>query len=267
MTIKPNESLANELHSTVTNMYTEVNNELGNRYQPFLNYGYQYSSSSVPKTILDPSDQEFHISAQLYQFVTSPTSLVDKDIVEVGSGRGGGSYYMKKYLGAKTVVGLEYLKQSVVISQKSFELEGLSFINGDAEELPFQDASKDIVVNIESSHAYPNVDNFFTESCRILKVGGYFCYADLTTTERRMEIEIKLDSLPMKRIRTEDITQNVIQSLTLDNSRKIALIKSMSLSDAREAWWLNEWGCVDTNTWNELKEGKLVYTCYALVKC
>jgi hypothetical protein len=81
-----------------------------------------------------------------------------------------------------------------------------------------------------------------------------------------MEIESKLDSLPMKRIITEDITQNVIESLVLENPRKIALIRSMALNDVREAWWLNEWACMGTNTWNELNERKLVYSCYALVK-
>ncbi|NHZ83645.1 methyltransferase domain-containing protein [Massilia sp. CCM 8695] len=257
---------AHDMHGTVTDMYTRVNNELGSRYQPFLNYGYGYAAPLPPMPLLEAQDRDFQISAQLYHFVTSATSLHDKDIVEVGSGRGGGAYYMKKYCGARSVAGLEYLGQSVDIARSSFAIDGLSFVQGDAEQLPFDSASKDVVVNIESSHCYPNLDSFYSETLRILKPGGYFCYADLVTPEKSREIEAKLRQLPVELVRSRDITANVLASLAADNARKVALIKDMGLSDARAAWWLNEWACVGTTIWDELNHGQLVYVSYALMK-
>lgn len=255
-----------ESTDNVKTMYSQVNNELGDRYQPFLNYGYLYKDNFKPIEYLDPADAQFEISAQLYHYVTSSTIITNKDVLEVGSGRGGGSYYMKKYMGAKTVLGLEYLKQSVEISQKTFNITGLNFIEGDAECIPLEDQSIDVVVNIESSHCYPNIDNFFSEAQRVLRVGGHFCYADLTTPDQRNEIDKKLSRLSMNIISKEDITPNIIESLRQDNARKVTLISDMSLSKLREDWWLNEWACVGTKLWNQLNQGSLVYTYWSLKK-
>merc|ERR1719460_1375102 len=50
----------------------------------------------------------------------------------------------------------------------------LSFVQGDAENLPFPDASFDIVVNVESSHTYPHFDRFVAEVRRVLRPNGRF---------------------------------------------------------------------------------------------
>jgi len=247
-------------------MYSAVNDELGGRYQPFLNYGYFYKDKLKRIERLDSIDAQFEISAQLYHYVTSATTIAKKDVLEVGSGRGGGSYYMKKYMNANSVLGLEYLQQSVDISKRTFKIDGLDFIEGNAEHLPLSNESIDVVVNIESSHCYPNIDQFFSETQRVLKAGGSFCYADLTTPEQRDEINEKLKRLSMKVIISEDISPNVIESLRQDNSRKVELINDMSLSKARADWWLNEWACVETPLWHQLNEGSLVYTRWALLK-
>lgn len=255
-----------DTQDAVTTMYTKVNDELGARYQPFLNYGYfdEHLTSSTP--ILEECDREFHISAQLYFYVVSLASLAGKNVVEIGSGRGGGAYYLKKYLQAKNVVGLEYLAQSVEISKKTFPNDGLSFIRGDAGNLPFSSNSKDFVVNIESSHCYPSLADFYSETHRILKPDGYFFYADLLTLEKKSEAEETLSRSPFKNIKTADITHNVLASLQRDNDRKIELIKSMKLDQNREKWWIDEWACVGTKIWSDLCEGRQMYVHYVLIK-
>jgi ubiquinone/menaquinone biosynthesis C-methylase UbiE len=54
----------------------------------------------------------------------------------------------------------------------------LTFVQGDAENLPFPDASFDIVVNVESSHTYPHFDRFAAEVRRVLRQGGRFVITD-----------------------------------------------------------------------------------------
>ena len=43
---------------------------------------------------------------------------------------------------------------------------------GDAEHLPFEDESFEVVTNMESSHTYPNLRAFFSEVRRVLAKGG-----------------------------------------------------------------------------------------------
>jgi SAM-dependent methyltransferase len=57
-------------------------------------------------------------------------------------------------------------------------------VQGDAEDLPFSDNEFDIVINVESSHNYPNLRRFFEEVARVLRPGGFFSHADVFTPDR-----------------------------------------------------------------------------------
>ena len=50
---------------------------------------------------------------------------------------------------------------------------------GDAENLPFDDASFDVVTNLESSHTYPDIRAFLGQVRRVLRPGGWFLHTDL----------------------------------------------------------------------------------------
>ena len=52
----------------------------------------------------------------------------------------------------------------------------------DSEDLPFPDDSFDAVINIESSHTYPNFSRFLAEVARVLRPGGHFLYTDVRNT-------------------------------------------------------------------------------------
>ena len=56
--------------------------------------------------------------------------------------------------------------------------QGLSYVQADAENLPFDDASFDVVINVESSHCYPHIDRFLSEVRRVLAPGGCFGIVD-----------------------------------------------------------------------------------------
>lgn len=248
-------------NNSVVGMYSLVNAELGVRYQPFLNYGYDGISSEVQdlRLPLAARDIELGMHMNLYRYVASTASVRDKDVLEIGSGRGGGAYLLKNYLGARRVAGLEYLDQSVSISKSTFAIRDLTFVQGDAEQLPFPSESQDVVINIESSHCYPNLKNFFREVERVLRLGGCFCYADLLPRENVPLMESALAQTSLSLEKSECITANVLKSLWRDNDRKLQLIRSMGLSFEREVWWINEWACVGTAIWRQLNEGELIY--------
>src|SRR6185312_5324631 len=63
------------------------------------------------------------------------------------------------------------------------QVEGLAFVQGDAEQLPFADGAFDAVINIEASHCYPHFSRFLDEVARVLRPGGHFLYADFRFNE------------------------------------------------------------------------------------
>src|ERR1051325_5623226 len=72
----------------------------------FMNYGYA-PSSDEPLLKLDDEDEINRYSIQLYHYQASKINLAGLDVLEVGSGRGGGAVFLKKYHQPKTVTGLD----------------------------------------------------------------------------------------------------------------------------------------------------------------
>lgn len=66
-----------------------------------------------------------------------------------------------------------------IISQNKIN----EIVQGIATNLPFTSRSYDIVLNVESSHLYSDMNKFLEEVCRVLKPGGYFCWSDLRQKE------------------------------------------------------------------------------------
>jgi ubiquinone/menaquinone biosynthesis C-methylase UbiE len=90
----------------------------------------------------------------------------------------------------------------------------VTFGHGDAESLPFDDETFDVVVNIESSHNYPNLDGFFSEVARVLKPGGHLTITDFFTQQRREIFSAaKAQSSQLKWIADNDVSPLVSASV------------------------------------------------------
>lgn len=126
----------------------------------FMNYGFSAIDPDAGSMALDEADEPFRYHIQLYHEVCRPVDLAGLDVLEVGSGRGGGAYVARRYLGAASVTGVELSPAAVDLSRQRFPDPALSFIAGDAERLPCPDATFDVLLNVESSHCYPNVGRF-----------------------------------------------------------------------------------------------------------
>lgn len=204
--------------------FDQVVNATKSLHMPFWNYGYVPVDENEPTLELEPEDEPFRLNIQLYHHVANQVDLKGLDVLEVGSGRGGGAYYMKHYLNARSVVGMDISGESINVSHRTFHLDDLSFQQGDAETLPYQDDVFDVVVNLESSGNYPDLARFFQEVKRVLKPEGYFLYADFgpNTTLRskqthRLGMEEKLQKLNESGLavaKSVDITAGVLRSLT-----------------------------------------------------
>jgi ubiquinone/menaquinone biosynthesis C-methylase UbiE len=190
----------------------------------FMNYGYAADDDTAPIVLL-ADDEINRYCIQLYHHLASAVKLHGLKLLEVGSGRGGGADYIKRYLDPAYVVGVDYSKNAVNLCLERYCVEGLSFEHGDAECLPFKDHSFDVILNVESSHCYGSMPDFLAQVKRVLKPGGYFMFADFRNLEQLKELEEQLEQTGLRLITRENITPNVLMALDADHSRRFAHIQ------------------------------------------
>jgi ubiquinone/menaquinone biosynthesis C-methylase UbiE len=192
----------------------------------FMNYGY-VPAASDPVLALEGVDEPDRLCIQLYHRVASATELLGREVLEVGSGRGGGASFFARYHRPTRMTGVDFSPDAVALaSQRHAGVANLSFLAGDAERLPFSDASFDVVINVESSHCYGHVDRFFAEAARVLRPGGWFLYTDFRGAADMAALQALLAAQPAwTQVGHEDITGAVADAMEADDQRKRALIR------------------------------------------
>ena len=183
----------------------------------FMNYGYASDNGEFDGVELKSKDEPNKYSIQLYHHVARNFDFKGKDVLEVGCGRGGGAAYLAEYLKPNSYTGLDIsAKTTKFCTTKHKDVEGLKFITGHAEDLPFEDASFDALVNVESARVYGNIPKFFEEVYRVLKPGGKFLFADMIKPADVEGINNALENSGLKLIEKKNIRENVVKALKLD---------------------------------------------------
>jgi ubiquinone/menaquinone biosynthesis C-methylase UbiE len=229
-----------------------------------MNYGYK-PGADAPLLALQPADEPDRYCIQLYDCVASCAGIAGKRILEVGSGRGGGASYVTRYLSPSSVTGVDYSADAIAFCRQRHGLPGLTFKEGSAEALPFDDATYDVVLNVESSHCYGSIERFFAEVRRVLKPGGRFSYADLREERRLAEWRQQLQLSGLRVLSETNITANVIAALDADTERKAALIRKVAPTFLI-ASFENFAGLRGSAIYNGFKSGKLVYMLFVMEK-
>jgi ubiquinone/menaquinone biosynthesis C-methylase UbiE len=190
-----------------------------------MNYGY-YEKDFSPTLSITDEDERYPI--QLYHFLAEKVSFKNLDVLEVGSGRGGGASYLAKTFNPKSICGIDISSNAIDLCNSLYDQNNLSFKVGDSENLPFLNNSIDVIFNIESSHCYPSFENFIDEIIRVLKPGGYFVYCDLLISKNYNEHIKCFNKKYLKLISNTDITQNVINASELMTESRRNLINNFS---------------------------------------
>lgn len=191
----------------------------------FMNYGYASVDPDEEALVLNPEDEPNRHAIHLYHCVAKAAVLAGRKVLEVGSGRGGGSSFVKRYHRPMQMTGVDFSAKAVRFCQEHYRIAGLSFVHGDAEALPFGDESFDAVINVESSHCYGSMRAFLREVRRILRPGGDFMFADLRAREERDLLDRQVADAGMAIREKQDITANVLEALRRDSERKTGLIQ------------------------------------------
>lgn len=129
-----------------------------------------------------PGTREFFAAYECLRQIGEPIELqeeiytfdcfADKMVLDVGCGNG---YVLSGYArhGARTY-GVDLTWTALDLCSKRFTLEDLTgwFAQADAEQLPFCDASFDLVLSMGVLHHIPHIEAAIAEIHRVLKPGG-----------------------------------------------------------------------------------------------
>ena len=224
----------------------------------FMDYGYADTNDDARPIPLYPEDEPNRYCLQLYHQVASTIDLRGQDVLEVGSGRGGGASFVKRYLGPRTMTGVDYSEKAVAFCQQHYQIEGLRYIHGDAENLPLENQQFDTVINIESSHCYGAMQRFLDEVQRVLKPNGHLLWSDHRPAEKIAGVIADMQAAGFEVVEEQVISPNVLKSMTIQGQRNRDLIDRNVPGFARQIFYHFS-GVEGTHIYNQIASGELVY--------
>lgn len=228
----------------------------------FMNYGYSKNSQRIK---LDETDEKNRYSIQLYNHIVEDANINGKDILEVSCGRGGGLSYINKYLSPNSVTGVDLSSKAIKLCQSHYPEHNNTFLQANAQNLPFSDKTFDVVINVESSHRYARPELFFKEVNRVLKADGVFLFTDFRQGGELQMLRSQIRDAKFKFIKKEDITDNIVEALKLSTYNKKVLINKL-LPDLFQSLGRNFAATEKSPTYNRFAERYFEYVYYVLKK-
>ena len=228
----------------------------------FCTFGYladaspQYSQVRLPQRLLNRH------TITLVLEVIGDCDLTGCEVLDVGCGRGGTISVIAEYFRAKRIVGIDLSASAIGFCRRNYHYEHVSFQEGDAEELPFEDNSFDVITNVESSHSYPVITNFYRGVARTLRAGGYFLYTDLFPLHLWDQNLRSLQEIGFSIEMNRDITKNVLLSCDETAASKLAAYNP----ENDRQFMGNFLGTPDSQIYEGMRQGALAYRILKLKK-
>lgn len=228
----------------------------------FMNWGYEDPNEKI---VLHPNDEPNRYSIQLYHRLAKTVDLKGKDIVEVGCGRGGGLDYVTRTFQPANALGIDLEKAAADFGNKQYKTPGLRFMQGDAQNITLADNSYDVVLNVESSHRYPDMHKFLSHVDRILKPNGHFLLTDFRSPEKLPALLEMFKKFNFSIIEHQRINPNVLQSLSNDTARRKHLVRKYMPKFLHKTGD-NFAGVIGSPTYKQIEAGEYEYFVYIFRK-
>ena len=188
-----------------------------------INYGYA-PGLDEPRLALKESQEGERLPIQLYHLVASGADIRGKDVLEISSGRGGGAAFVAGHHKPRSYCGLDVAGSAVAFCRRHHSQPGLSFVRGNAMELPFDPQSFDAVMSVEASHNYDDRAHVFRSIFSLLRPGGHFLYTDVLTHSLYLKAVGFLRDAGFVVLKDEVISPQVLISMQQEDARKLSMI-------------------------------------------
>lgn len=129
---------------------------------------------------------EYHKGSIIYgehivRYASAASLVKDKVVLDIASGSGYGTKIIAEQ--AKKVFGVDVSEESVAYSNEYFGAKNIEYLVGDAEKIPLDNESVDVVVSFETIEHIKDYENFLAEIKRVLKPDGLLVLSTPNDTE------------------------------------------------------------------------------------
>ena len=228
----------------------------------FLNWGY-VSVPGHPDAVSNdqcPSHQVNAAHIRLVKELVGNVSLNDTTLLDVGCGRGGALSVIAQRYKPRRLFGIDLCPEHIAFCRKNPLLRTARLQVADACQLPHPDHSFDILMNIESSGAYPDLLAFLKHVSRLLKPGGFFLYTDIVPVTFLRHLTDALAHLGLACVSQRLITPNILAARRQAFSAESRLLHAAQRTSEAVTAFLNTYsGHPDTPLFTAMEEGHLCY--------
>ena len=138
-----------------------------------------------------------------------------EDLLDAGCGTGPMVELLASEFPDGRYTGLDLTPRMIEVANAK-GIENACFVVGDAENLPFDDASFDAVICANSFHHYPNPQAFFDEVARVLRSGGKLVLRDYTAAAPVLWLMNRIE-IPLANL----VGHGDVRAYTLDEVRAL----------------------------------------------
>ncbi len=199
--------------------------QLGRERVTFLNYAFE---SDPPMGLrLEDADEPDRACIQLYHRAGTQVNLKGRDVLEISCGHGGGAAYLARTQSPRSYTGLDLNPRGIRFCRRQHRENGLNFVCGDAEDLPFADGSFDVVLNVEASHCYGDFPRFLAEVARVLRPGGFFLYSDFRESRSLSSWDDSLFLAGFSQVVFSDVSGDVLRGMEMNSCRSTEIVRRL----------------------------------------
>lgn len=150
-----------------------------------------HDPKDLTQDVLLNYDQDHYGGTDANDALAELADLEARDhMLDVCCGLGGPSRYFANNFGCR-VTGIDFTESRIVGARRLTEIVGLDarvdFRTGDALNIPFENASFDVLISQEAFCHIPDKDRLVAECARVVRPGGRIAFTDILVTARTTE--------------------------------------------------------------------------------
>jgi surfactin synthase thioesterase subunit/SAM-dependent methyltransferase len=226
------------------------------RQAAFLNWGYA-PVEGLPDEVPGPepaagSNAPFE---RLVSELIGPSLLDGLRFADIGCGRGGALAFISRRHRPLSLTGIDLSADNIAAARELLDGRRVRLQVGNACDLPFSDNSQDVIFNLESSGAYPDMAAFLGHVHRALAPDGMFLHGDLWPRHMVTPFRQTMEDMGFTCERFRDVTAQVCRARELMPSSLLdRLATQPDMKELRDYF-----AAPGSAMWNCLDRGEIVY--------